>query len=134
MVEAEGEKEEACVMPSLNFQPRFAALVEAGAKRQTIRPLGKRTIKPGDRLVFYTGLRRPEARKLGEAMCKQTLPITMDLIAYPERLCIRIEGAKISLPMMEQLAEWDGFADLAEFLACFEDMHGPRFEGTVIRW
>jgi hypothetical protein len=64
-------------MKVLMFQPRFAPLVEAGTKTQTIRPVRRRPIVVGDELSLraWTGLpyRSPQqadeviAEYLGEA-------------------------------------------------------------------
>ncbi len=53
-------------MPSLNFQARFAPLVESGEKRQTIRAYRKdgRDPKRGDKLYLFTGMRTKACRPL----------------------------------------------------------------------
>ena len=133
-------------MPPLNFQPRFAPLVEAGTKRQTIRPLGKRTIKVGDRLVFYQGQRTKNCRKLGEAVCKSVERIKIihgGKMRNEGMVWFEIDGKmkKISLCELGILASMDGFTSAeygfrakSEFLAFFRTRYGNRFEGTVIRW
>lgn len=51
-------------MPLLNFELRFAGLIESGEKRQTIRAQRKYPIKAGDKLYLYTGVRTKNCRKL----------------------------------------------------------------------
>jgi hypothetical protein len=47
-------------MPALDFQARFAPLVESGEKRQTIRKRRKRPIGVGQTLYLWTGQRLPQ--------------------------------------------------------------------------
>ena len=55
-------------MPALNFQKRFADLVESGEKCQTIRKCSKdgRDPKVGDTLYLYTG-QRPKEKHCNDA-------------------------------------------------------------------
>lgn len=128
-------------MPSLNFQPRFAELVASGTKRQTIRPLGKRTIEPGDRLSLFTGLRTKQVRRLGETDCTETLSIRMDLRDDIESCVVwlgltpRLSHRILPAGGIAYLAKKDGFKTVKEFLRFFRETHGEgRFEGMVIRW
>ena len=57
-------------MPSLNFQERFAEMVERGEKRQTIRRVRKRPIDRSDTLYLYTGMRTKSCRLLKVASCQ----------------------------------------------------------------
>ena len=68
-------------MPALNFQEQFAAAVESGEKRQTIRSERKRPIKVGDTLYLYTGMRTKRCRKLGSAGCVGIEEIRINLIS-----------------------------------------------------
>lgn len=51
-------------MPSLNFKNRFVPLIESGAKRQTIRKLGKRYFIAGDKLYLFSGLRTKNCHRI----------------------------------------------------------------------
>jgi len=62
-------------MPAYNFKERFAADVESGKKRQTIRRKRKRPTKPGDVLYLYVGMRTKRCRKLREAPCESVVSI-----------------------------------------------------------
>lgn len=66
-------------MPALNFQPRFAKMVENGTKRQTIRALRKdgRDPKLGDMIHLYTGMRTKKCRRLRTNYCTSVTPIHM---------------------------------------------------------
>lgn len=116
------------------FQPRFAALVEAGKKYQTVRPVPVVMPRVGDLLDAraWTGL--PYRSK------------TRALLASPSPICgvrsitihfdglIEIDGRYITPVEMESFAHADGFADRAELLAWFHDRHGLPFTGIVIDW
>lgn len=121
-------------MPSLNFQARFAPLVESGEKRQTIRANRKRPIKVGDTLYLYTGLRSPGARLLTTAVCSEAW--TIELRQTQARPEILFDGKPLSWNGLgaHALAVRDGFENILELLAWFERTHGFPFRGQVIRW
>ena len=117
-------------MPALNFQKRFAPLVESGEKRQTIRKYRKdgRDAKPGDTLFLYTGMRTKACRLIATVRCEATFPMRLtrerptDLT--PTELLLDDEFA----------AKLDGFESHAEMLDWFEKTHGLPFTGLLIRW
>lgn len=117
-------------MPALNFQARFADLVESGEKRQTIRALRKdgRDPKPGDTLYLYTGMRTKACRKLLEAECRSARPVTiLDVgVCLGDDLPRRAER--------ESLARADGFDTESEMVRWFQKTHGLPFKGLLIRW
>jgi hypothetical protein len=121
-------------MPALNFMARFAAAVESGEKRQTIRKRRKdgRDPKPGDTLYFYTGMRTKKCRKLGEARCKSVSDIELDRGRFCTGVAVGTVRGITCLP--DTMARRDGFADFGELLDCIEGMHGLPFEGLLIQW
>ena len=125
-------------MPLLNFRPEFAALVESGVKRQTIRKRRKdgRDPQPFDRLYLYTGLRTKNARKLGEAWCRSVEPVRIRKIrgATSIRLKRRRKWVELELDEAQRLARADGLESLLAFRQWFERVHGLPFEGLLIRW
>ena len=117
-------------MPAINFQERFADLVEDHEKRQTIRPERKRPIVLSDILYLYTGMRTKRCRKLRTAVClgTRTITITMDAVIFEE--CYwwglgRFVGA---------LANADGFDSWSEMRDWFDKRYGLPFEGVLITW
>ncbi len=118
-------------MPLLGFQARFAPLVESGEKRQTIRAYRKdgRDPKGEDRLYFWTGLRRPGARKLGEATCVGSCEIWIG-----EESAIVVDGWALADFDRDRLARADGFGNAAELVEWFRANHGLPFRGLLIEW
>ncbi|HEX9640700.1 MAG TPA: ASCH domain-containing protein [Candidatus Krumholzibacteria bacterium] len=125
-------------MPSLNFQSRFAPLVESGKKRQTIRAYRKdgRDPKPGDTLYFYTGLRTKRCRKLGEARCESAEAFEIDQYGCAWKQCREHPDSlePVRAPELGWIATRDGFRSYEEMRSWFERTHGLPFEGFLIRW
>lgn len=123
-------------MVAINFSPRFAPLVEAGTKRQTIRRTAR--CRPGDRLQLYTGQRTKSCRKLvnPDPTCLMTYPceILSDGVIVGD-LRSRIGIERILSPTPDDFARADGFRDYDDMLAWFRNRYGPgEFVGRVIRW
>ncbi len=115
-------------MPALNFQGRFAPLVESGEKTQTIRPPRKRPICAGDTLHLYTGMRTRACRKLGEAFCYLVSPIIVN------EECCYLDGLPLNDVQAERIAQRDGFTSWRELAAWFKAQYGLPFNGVLIRW
>lgn len=117
-------------MPVLNFKKQFAANVESGAKRQTIRArrADGRDPKTGDILHLYTGMRTKYCRKLGQVVCESSVPILID------QHDIVLAGNNLDYSASLELAQADGFADVTAFKEFFLSDGKEQFEGRVIRW
>lgn len=116
-------------MPALNFKKQFAAAVEAGKKRQTIRAERKQPIWLGDTIYLYTGMRTKQCRLLSVAICSHKASITIS-----KRRKVKINGREISLEQMNLLAMDDGFTHFKPLGDFFEEVHGLPFHGQIIRW
>ena len=120
-------------MPAFNFQERFAAAVESGRKRHTIRAHrkdGRAHATIGARLTFYTGMRTKGCRKLGEGICTRTVPVFIH-----ENHAIFIDGSHLAgAHQKDTVARLDGFACAEDMLLWFMDTHGLPFHGTLIEW
>lgn len=127
---------EGCARPRAHFvrmfRPRFAALVEAGTKTQTVRPTPKRMPQVGDTISLraWTGAPyRSKQRVLREA----------EISAIHE---VIISGGGIILgtdrmtwsPHLWSFARLDGFADWPEMREWFRGTHGLPFTGIVLYW
>lgn len=121
-------------MVAFNFQPRFAASVRSGAKRQTIRPAAR--VRPGQMVQLYTGLRqRGRAVKLRpDQVCTLVWPVGLDVgpTCFGEMI---VNGMRLQGWDRDRLAIDDGFATLADMHRFWLRRHGVgRFEGHLIRW
>lgn len=118
-------------MTALNFQGRFANLVAAGTKRQTIRVDRLGRLAVGRQLQLYTGLRTKNVRKL----------TTIDPIVV-ENVYVAIRRDYCTLggpgyPKIDQdeFAVLDGFKSYKEMVAWFQSTYkAPTFVGRCIRW
>jgi len=139
-------------MPALNFQARFADLVERGEKRQTIRAWRRDGRDPyfGNFLYLFTGMRTPACRPLrirdgrgihfapvahrGSSVvyCRGAGPIRIDF--YRERTRIAVYHRPLDADAALEMARADGFADVEDMAAWFAKTHGLPFEGLLIRW
>lgn len=122
------------------FKPRFAALVEAGTKLQTVRPKPNRMPQAGDTISLrcWTGLPyRSKQRVLREAEIERVaeiviaadgvLPITVRPLREDSR-------AMSYWPTPDDFARADGFADWPEMREWFAQTHGLPFAGIVLFW
>jgi len=118
-------------MPALNFKKQFAADVEKGIKRQTIRAHRKdcRNPQPGQTLYLYTGMRTLFCRKLKEAECLSVEQIYIGL-GYD----ISLGSGEIDLAEENAIIAADGFKTRHEFFGFFETVHGLPFNGFLIKW
>ncbi|MEL6703070.1 MAG: ASCH domain-containing protein [Bacteroidota bacterium] len=120
---------------------RLAPLVQDGRKRQTVRRERKHPIRPGDRLLMYTGQRTRKAQKLMETTCSRVENFCMDehgriILGLREP----IEDARILGPEeAEAFARADGLG--VDGSTAYDDLHGfllvnygLPFEGVVIYW
>lgn len=124
--DALGEKDSEMV--AFDFKPRFAPLVAAGTKCQTIRKSMR--AKPGDRLQLYTGMRTKNCRKLVEP---DPICTMVDYVGIrPEYMTV---GDTAKHPSADEFARRDGFADYNDMVRWFNETYGsPYFTGYVHVW
>ena len=115
----------------------FIDKILSGEKRQTIRRASQKwaNVKAGDKLTLYTGLRTKECRKLGEAVVESNQTILLN----PSFCGIKkfpLSGAYWLTDEEESiLAKQDGFDNLDDFWAFFENHYGDNMGlFKVIRW
>lgn len=114
------------------FMPKFAPLVEAGTKRNTIRKVPKRMPRVGDRFSGRQWTGRPyfsKQRILIEGVVTEVLHIQI------RKLGIWFPGVRrITTPIeMLQFAKADGFETLKDFRDWFlKDK--TTFKGVFIKW
>jgi hypothetical protein len=115
------------------FKPQFAPLVEAGTKRQTIRPEPKRMPREGAPISLRAWLGAPyrsKQRVLKEATVTEVRTVKMDAAG----VCLYDGFAGYAPADIEQFARADGFASWAEMRDWFQTQHGLPFRGVLIKW
>jgi hypothetical protein len=119
----------------LNFQARFAPLVETGMKPHTVRArrADGRDPLPGDTLHLYTGLRTKAARLLRREPCQYAADITVQASAGDVHH-ILLGGRPLEQHAIDVLAANDGFPNATEFVRFFEQTYGLPFTGLLIGW
>lgn len=144
-------------MPMLSFKNEFVSMVKIGlinplhphAKNQTIRPKRKNGNDPkkGDKLFLYTGARTKNVLKLGEAICKESSDIIIDVLdnMFSLKIVIWINGTVIEHGEVNSLALKDGFepskrngiitsSAADNFIRFFIKNYEFPFHGKLIKW
>lgn len=121
------------------FQPRFAPLVECGAKSSTIRKTPKREIRVGDLLDLRTWSGKPyRSKQIGliETRCTNCVPISLRVRAGRFLVTIGEGRFAVSLftPEVNKLATREGFANPTDMAEWFQSEHGLPFKGVLIEW
>ena len=131
------------------FKPRFASLVRAGTKTQTVRPVPQRMPRAGDILDArqWSGLPyRSKQVKIGEYVISQVKICciqTNGIFQQPPDGCLlAVVGARIIChppgEPADRFARADGFTDWPEMLDWFRNEHGLKvgghFDGIIIYW
>lgn len=122
-----------------NFQRQFAARVEQGEKRQTIRGRradGRRP-QPGDQVKLYTGLRTRHARLLCQAAVVRCRAVRIDFAANDGNGEMVIDGELLQLEHRQTFAAADGFDCWQAMLAWFKDQYGSQgssWDGFCVEW
>lgn len=115
------------------FKPRFAPLVESGAKTQTVRPVPKRMPRVGEPISLRTWTDLPyrsKQRVLREATITAVFPVKMTQGDGGQLLLSVAHGTVDE----EAFARADGFSSARAMARWFIDQHGLPFSGIVIRW
>lgn len=128
-------------MALLGYQKWKADKVESGECRQTIRAERRHTVKVGEVLHHYCGLRQAGCRKLRAHLvdrCTETFPISLSFTGRGEPVWL-IRGCVAMKPELEEIARRDGFECVLEMSQWFFHNHIAKsesrvFVGNVIRW
>lgn len=116
-------------MVAYSFKEQFAEKVRDGSKCQTVRGHRTRHARPGEAIQIYTGMRTKQCEKLiADPTCEFTCKI------YIDDSEIKLAEFSLDPNAKEKFAIADGFANYAEFLAFFKEVHGLPFEGVLIKW
>ena len=119
-------------MTAINFQKRFKPMILNGSKTHTIRRRRKHTIKSGDQLQLYTGMRTKQCELIKETKCTDVIPI----IITPNTGIVSIDRFILSDKALEEFAISDGFPSVQEFFEFFRiyPMYILLLEMEVIYW
>lgn len=149
-------------MPSLSFKKEFVPAVEFGLimpfrgyqtlskrldyfrnahpqtihfKRNTIRRVRSKPIKPGDTLQLYTAMRTRYCRKLGEVTCHECLAIEIHKHSASCFARVKIKGIGwLTQCQLQGLAKMDGFKDWAAMFDFFSENYPLPFKGVLLTW
>lgn len=128
-------------MPALNFtlQSKIAWILDPcrQGEGQTIRPVGKRIFRPGGELYLYAHQRSKNCRKLGEAVCRAVVPITLKYSPTSLKK-LRIYGERVCCISYNDFSRLDGFNDYSEFEQFFINTYklksGDSLDMNIIKW
>lgn len=129
-------------MVAYSFQERFIEPIRSGAKRQTIRAIGKRrhAVKD-DRIQLYTGMRTAKCQKIVEPdpICTGNYSVELHVFQFENAFVIRrivLDGVEqIATPDRRLFATRDGFDSLEEMADFFGRSYGQGiFRGVLITW
>ena len=110
------------------FKPRFAALVESGAKTQTVRPRPARMPKAGDKLSLRIWTGKPYRSK--QRVIRDAIITSVAHFEITETSVILNSYAE----PCDDFARADGFRDFFDMQNWFRETHGLPFEGVAIFW
>jgi hypothetical protein len=109
-----------------NFDLFFAAGIQSGRIKQTIRKPRPHPDYKGSTIHCYTGLRTKRAKCIGRFECLSVEPIQI------RNRDVRLAGTYLDTAEKELLAQHDGFDSFSDFLTYWEDRR--PFNGVLIRW
>lgn len=115
------------------FKPQFAPMVEAGTKRQTVRPVPKRIPMPGDSISLRAWDGKPYRSK--QRVLRESLITAVHGVQITVDGWVCLDGIRIKTRSeIEAFAQADGFATPELMLEWFRATHGLPFTGIVINW
>lgn len=120
------------------FKPRFARLVEAGTKRQTIRPLPKRMPKVGDPESWREWTGAPYRSPTREVARVELTGVSLINLGFGPggfnsgAFELNVQISYMLPKTLIEFAQADGFSTITEMWAWFEAEHGLPFTGILI--
>jgi hypothetical protein len=121
------------------FSKRFAPMVKAGTKRQTIRPVPKRLPKVGDLESWREWTGNPYHSKQRELAQVEIVGVeririvatsSLFQIYLPDR---PFNGGLMKPEEWDAFAKADGFDSMLHLVEWFGQTHGLPFEGILIK-
>jgi hypothetical protein len=120
-------------MALINFSREdFIDAVANGSKHFTIRQLRKKPIKKGEALQLYTGLRTKYARKLRDAVCKNTWAIKIE--NKKNEFLFWLNDKQLRLRQLKDISDKIGFDSVDQWIEYFKEKYKFPFKGQLIEW
>ena len=108
--------------------------VRKGEWRQTIRPVGKREIKPGDKVMFHGWEGRPYRSTWSWRTEYFEIEGTMDIrFAFKDKIWVRGRDKYMHSEELEWLASEDGFETVEDMFKWFSRTYGHKLYDMAFR-
>jgi hypothetical protein len=111
------------------FKPRFAPLVETGAKLQTIRPVPVRRPQPGD-IISLRAWEGAPYRSKQRVLREAKVTAVLDVLLTESGIILGL----LPLEAADGFAKADGFDSWSDMRDWFNETHGLPFAGILICW
>ena len=127
-------------MVAYRFQKRFAPLILARTKTQTIRGHRKRHARQGEELQLYTGMRTSFCQLIGKPTCSGVSKIHLSLFPSTVASFVQIHrwngSVSISGDGLQDFAKKDGFNNWRDMVDFWQVYHqgAHEFDGVLIEW
>lgn len=115
----------------IGFKEKFKEPILKGAKIHTIREDAHNRWKQGRKIHMATGVRTKNYNQFYEDVCKSIQGIEITRVSdYLNDTIVTVDGRKLNLSEIQQLAWNDGFENLIDFWMWFN----ADFKGKIIHW
>jgi len=113
------------------FKERFVEPILSKTKKHTIREDSHNSWKIGMKMHFATGVSTKNYNQFYEDSCKSIQQIEIIRTSdYLNETIVKIDGRKLNIEELQQLAWNDGFENLMDFWLWFQE----GFTGKIIHW
>lgn len=120
-------------MVAFNFNRKFKDQIRLGAKRSTIR--SKRRCNLGDAMQLYTGQRTKKCEKIMDVECIGLARIRIGFEEDGHLIPWAIESGYEGTPLVfKRLHRQEGFQNINEMVAFFQDRYGLPYTGWIHTW
>lgn len=119
-------------MALLGFKKEFRNMILSGEKRQSIRRVGKRSFRVGERLAMYSGLRTKYCKRIGESKIT-----AIKVLEFEKNGTLLLDGRILDRQSREDFAKADGFISFDNMIGWFEKEYGDEIYSEryfVIYW
>ena len=115
------------------FDARFAPLVKAGTKKQTVRPLPKEMPQAGDAISLRMWEKSPDG--MNQVILRTSTVSKVEFIDIAQTGWCWVSDLSLKyLSVADAFAQADGFTNWAEMRDWIKETYGFPFSGIVIHW